>query len=68
VRGGREIPDIEVGYGAPRTLAAAETRAFTHALDALSDAELRSRFAPAEMMKLATGSAWRLPSHRIVGS
>ena len=52
VSGGREIPTIEVGYGAPRTLTAADTRAFAGALDALSDAELRSRFAPAEMAKL----------------
>lgn len=52
VSGGREIAAVEVGYGAPRTLTAAETRAFAIALNQLSDAELRSRFAPAEMSRL----------------
>jgi len=52
VSGGRELADIDVGNGAPRTLTAAETRAFANALDTLSEAELRGRFAPAEMMKL----------------
>jgi hypothetical protein len=52
VSGGRELAAVEVGYGAPRTLTAAETRAFASALDMLSDAELGSRFAPAQMMKL----------------
>ena len=52
VSGGREIADIDVGNGAPRTLTATETRAFANALATLSEAELRGRFAPAEMMKL----------------
>ena len=52
VTGGREISDVDVGYGAPRTLSAAETSAFAAALSSLGDAELRSRFAPAEMMAL----------------
>jgi hypothetical protein len=52
VSGGRELAGVEVGYGAARTLTAAETRAFASALDMVSDADLRSRFAPAEMMRL----------------
>lgn len=52
VSGGRELADVETGYGPPRTLTAAETRAFASALDELSDADLRSRFAPGEMKKL----------------
>ena len=52
LRGGREMPDIDVGYGAPRTLTAAETLTFANALAALSDDELRRRFAPADMTQL----------------
>lgn len=52
VSGGRDVPGVDAGYGPPRTLTAAETRAFAEELEALSDAQLRSRFAPAEMMEL----------------
>jgi hypothetical protein len=52
VSGGRELADVDVGYGAPRTLTGAETRAFATELEKLSDAELRARFVPSEMMRL----------------
>ncbi|MGH7513623.1 MAG: YfbM family protein [Gemmatimonadales bacterium] len=51
VTGGREVGDAEVGQGPARTYTAAETREVAGALAALSDAELRSRFAPGDMMR-----------------
>ena len=50
--GGREVGLEEVGNGPARTFTAAEVRAIADALAALTDDELRSRFAPAEMMRL----------------
>jgi hypothetical protein len=52
VIGGREVGDDEVGQGPARTYTAAESREIAGALAALSDAELRSRFAPDAMMRL----------------
>jgi hypothetical protein len=49
--GGREV-DIEVGQAPPRTHTSAETRGIATALSAISDAELRARYNPAEMMRL----------------
>jgi hypothetical protein len=50
--GGRAIQDIEVGEAPVLTHTSAETRAIAAALAALSDAELRARYNPAEMMRL----------------
>ena len=52
VTGGREVGDEEVGYGPARTFTPAETREIAGALAALSDEQLRARFAPQEMMRL----------------
>jgi hypothetical protein len=52
VKGGREVGDEEIGLGPARTLTAIETREVASALAALSDEELRTRFAPSEMMRL----------------
>jgi hypothetical protein len=49
--GGREV-DIEVGQAPARTHTFAETRAIATALSEISDAELRARYDPAEMMRL----------------
>jgi Domain of unknown function (DUF1877) len=49
--GGKEV-DIEVGQAPVLTHTSAETRAIATALAALSDAELRARYDPAEMMRL----------------
>jgi hypothetical protein len=52
VTGGHEVGDEEVGYGPPRTLTPIETGEVASALAALSDEQLRARFAPSEMMRL----------------
>src|SRR5688500_13805426 len=52
VTGGREVGDEEVGYGPARTFTPAETREIASALAALSDEQLRARFAPQVMMRL----------------
>ncbi len=49
--GGSEV-DIEVGQALVRVHTSAETRAIATALSAVSDAELRARYAPTEMMRL----------------
>jgi hypothetical protein len=49
--GGREV-DIEVGQAPVLTYTHAETRAIATALSEVSDAELRARYDPAEMMRL----------------
>jgi hypothetical protein len=51
VAGGREVGDEDVGYGPPRAFSAAETRAIAAALAAVTDEELRARFAPEAMMR-----------------
>jgi hypothetical protein len=48
--GGRELPDIEVGYGPARILTSAETRGAHEAIASVTDEWLRSRFNPADMM------------------
>ena len=50
--GGREVGMEEVGNGPARTFTATEVRAIAGALAELTDDELRSRFAPAEMTRL----------------
>jgi hypothetical protein len=50
--GGREVGDEEIGYSVPRTLTPAESRDVAVALAALSDDQLRARFAPDDMMRL----------------
>lgn len=52
VTGGREVGEDEIGYGPARTLTPIETREVANALAALSDEQLRGRFAPDEMMRL----------------
>lgn len=49
--GGRAIGDIDVGYGPARALSSREISDAHEALSQISDAELRGRFAPSEMMK-----------------
>jgi hypothetical protein len=49
--GGREL-DIEIGMAPPRAHSAAEVRDIAAALARVEDAELRRRFAPADMMQL----------------
>jgi hypothetical protein len=52
VTGGHEVGDDEIGHGPARTLTPIETREVANALAALSDEQLRGRFAPTEMMRL----------------
>jgi hypothetical protein len=52
VTGGREVGDEEIGFGPARTLTSSETRDVASALAALDDQQLRTRFAPSEMMRL----------------
>jgi len=49
VSGGREVGDVDVGYGPARVFTAKETRSIHDALASISEAELRSRFKPDEM-------------------
>jgi len=51
VAGGTDVGDEDVGYGPPRVFTSAEARAIASALSAVTDAELRSRFAPDAMMR-----------------
>jgi hypothetical protein len=51
VAGGTLVGDEDVGYGTPRVFTSAETRAIAGALAAVTDDELRSRFAPDAMMR-----------------
>lgn len=51
VAGGREVGDIDVGYGPARVLTSAETRRVRDALRLLDDETLRSRFDPRDMME-----------------
>ena len=52
VSGGTEVGDIDVGYGPPRVLTSGEVRAAHEALREIDEATLRTRFEPAEMMRL----------------
>lgn len=49
--GGKEVGDVDVGYGPARALSAAEVRAAHDHLSGISDADLRARFDPADMME-----------------
>jgi hypothetical protein len=53
VAGGTDVGDDDVGYGAARVFTSAEARVIASALSAISDDELRSRFAPEAMMRAA---------------
>ena len=52
VSGGRDVGDIEVGYGPARTFTAQEAELILRAIDGLTDDQLRGRFDAAEMMRL----------------
>ena len=49
VSGGRDVGDLDVGYGPARVFTAAETKAIYEALSSLTEDDLRSRFNPADM-------------------
>ena len=49
VSGGRNVGDIEVGYGPARAFTSAETKLIAEAIVPLTDDELRERFRPADM-------------------
>jgi hypothetical protein len=51
VSGGREVGNLDVGYGPARVFSAAETRAAHEALARLGDDELRGRFNPEDMTR-----------------
>lgn len=51
--GGRQVGDIDVGYGPSRAMTSDETRAAYDALSALSDEQLRARFKPTDMQSKA---------------
>ena len=51
LHGGREVGDVDVGYGPARALTSAETRAAHQMLAARSDDALRARFDPAAMTR-----------------
>jgi hypothetical protein len=52
VRGGREVGEIDVGYGAARAFTSTEVEAIAAALRPLTREVLRDRFDPAEMSRL----------------
>jgi hypothetical protein len=52
VSGGKEIGDIDVGYGPARALMSEDVRALDGALEPLTSAELQRRFDPEQMTKL----------------
>ena len=51
VAGGEVVGDEDVGYGPARAFTSTETKAIASALAALSDDDLRRRYAPDAMMK-----------------
>jgi uncharacterized protein DUF1877 len=51
VAGGTEVGEEDVGYGPPRVFTSAEARTIASALAAVTDEDLRSRFAPEAMMR-----------------
>ena len=51
VDGGTDIGDEDVGYGPARAFTSSETRRIASALNAVTDDELRARFAPDAMMR-----------------
>jgi hypothetical protein len=52
VSGGRQVGNLEVGYGPARVFSSEEVRAIITALDQIDEEALRARFDPAEMMRL----------------
>ena len=50
VSGGREIGDVDVGYGPARGFTSAEVAEIAAALDPITSDDLRSRFDPERMM------------------
>jgi hypothetical protein len=52
VSGGREIGDVDVGYGPARALTSDEVRRLAAALEPLTSEELKSRFDPDQMTRL----------------
>ena len=51
VASGRQVGDIDVGYGPARVFTAAETKAIYEWLEAITEDDLRARFSPTDMMK-----------------
>lgn len=51
LKGGTPVVEQDMGYGQPRVLMAKEVQAVHDALAHLSDADLRARYAPREMMQ-----------------
>lgn len=47
---GKEVGDIDVGYGAARALTSAEVNAFNDAIAKIDNADFRKRFNPKAMM------------------
>jgi hypothetical protein len=51
VASGRQVGDIDVGYGPARVFTAAETKAIQERIEAITEDDLRARFDPADMIK-----------------
>jgi hypothetical protein len=52
-RGGREVRNVDIGYGSARAMTAGEVRELARALEALPPETLAERFDPAEMTRLS---------------
>jgi hypothetical protein len=52
VAGGTELPGVEIGYGPARLFGSGEVKKIHEMLAAVTDADLRARFNPGEMMTL----------------
>jgi hypothetical protein len=52
VKGGREVGDVDVGYGPARAFSSADVRAIAAALGPITRRNLEQRFDPAAMSKL----------------
>ena len=50
--GGKEVGDVDVGYGPARVMTSGEVQEVVEALDGLDDSEIRQRFNPEEMSNL----------------
>jgi hypothetical protein len=53
VRGGKEVGDIDVGYGPARALESAQVKRFSDALAQVSEANLRARFDADKLTSLS---------------
>src|SRR5215813_5271564 len=51
VASGRQVGDIDGGYGPARAFTAAQTKAIQERLEAITEDELRARFNPTDMVK-----------------